>query len=77
LVQEILIYLGGFVRAEPQLFDGTNALSKRTYAVGILRVRTHHIIVAMRDVIMEMRHCSESEAMENMMQACLGTIAAC
>jgi phosphorylase kinase alpha/beta subunit len=56
LVQEILIYLGGFVRSEPQLFDG------------ILRVRTHYIIVAMRDVISETRRCNEADAMEYMMQ---------
>ncbi|OAD77179.1 hypothetical protein PHYBLDRAFT_32569 [Phycomyces blakesleeanus NRRL 1555(-)] len=39
LVQEILIYLGSFIRTQPDMFDG------------ILRLRTHHIIIALREEV--------------------------
>lgn len=56
LIQEILIYLGSFVRSEPKLLDG------------ILRLRTHYIILAMREEISRMRGCDEETAVEFLMQ---------
>lgn len=50
LVQEILTYLGSFVRAEPKLYDG------------ILRIRIHHLIITLRDEIALQKGYSESEA---------------
>ena len=43
MVQEILTYLGSFIRGEPNILDG------------ILRVRTHYMIMAMLDEIARMK----------------------
>ncbi|KAI8393300.1 glycosyl hydrolases family 15-domain-containing protein [Radiomyces spectabilis] len=56
LVQEIIIYLGGFIRSMPRMFDG------------ILRLRTHFIIIALREEISRMNNCNEEEAIEILMQ---------
>ncbi|KAH8551679.1 glycosyl hydrolases family 15-domain-containing protein [Umbelopsis sp. PMI_123] len=56
LVQEIIIYMGSFIRNNPEIFDG------------ILRLRTHHIIVALREEISCMNKCSEEEAIEYLLQ---------
>jgi hypothetical protein len=56
LIQEIILYLGSFIRTEPRLFNG------------ILRVRIHHIIIAMREEISRIRGCDEEESMEFIMQ---------
>lgn len=56
LVQEVLTYLGSFVRSDPSLFDG------------ISRVRTHFFIIAMREEISVTRSCDEEEAVEYLMQ---------
>ncbi|KAI9007575.1 glycosyl hydrolases family 15-domain-containing protein [Phycomyces nitens] len=56
LVQEILIYLGSFIRTQPDMFDG------------ILRLRTHHIIIALREEVRRMNHCDEEEAVEQLLQ---------
>ncbi|TPX33444.1 hypothetical protein SmJEL517_g03657 [Synchytrium microbalum] len=56
LVQEVFTYLGSFIRSSPDLFDG------------IMRLRTHLIIIAMRDEIARIMNCDEAEAVENLMQ---------
>ncbi|KAI8067466.1 glycosyl hydrolases family 15-domain-containing protein [Gongronella butleri] len=56
VVQEIIIYLGGFIRSTPSMFDG------------ILRLRTHYIIIALREEIRRINHCDEEEAIEHLMQ---------
>ncbi|CAO3620778.1 unnamed protein product [Cunninghamella echinulata] len=56
VVQEIIIYLGGFIRTNPWMFDG------------ILRLRTHYIIIALREEIRRLNHCNEEEAIEHLMQ---------
>ncbi|KAL0090533.1 glycosyl hydrolases family 15-domain-containing protein [Phycomyces blakesleeanus] len=56
VVQEIIIYLGSFVRTTPYMFDG------------ILRLRTHYIIIALREEISRMNNCDEEEAIEHLMQ---------
>ncbi|GAB5590081.1 hypothetical protein Unana1_04981 [Umbelopsis nana] len=56
LVQEIIVYMGSFIRNHPEIFDG------------ILRLRTHHIIIALREEISCMNNCSEEEAVEYLMQ---------
>lgn len=56
LVQEIITYLGSFIRSSSNLFDG------------IMRVRTHFFIIAMREEISRMKGCDEEEAVEELMQ---------
>ncbi|TPX56330.1 hypothetical protein PhCBS80983_g04610 [Powellomyces hirtus] len=56
LVQEILTYLGSFIRGTPSFFEG------------IMRVRTHFFIIAMREEISRMKGCNEEEAVEQLMQ---------
>jgi hypothetical protein len=56
LVQEIITYLGSFIRSNPSLFDG------------IQRIRTYFFIVAMRDEILRMKGCDEDEAIEYLLQ---------
>ncbi|KAI7862430.1 glycosyl hydrolases family 15-domain-containing protein [Spinellus fusiger] len=56
VVQEIIIYLGSFIRTTPQMFDG------------IIRLRTHYIIIALREEISRMNNCDEEEAIEHLMQ---------
>ena len=56
LIQEILLYLGSFIRSEPHLFQG------------ILRVRIYYIIIAMREEISRARGCDGLAAMEFLMQ---------
>ncbi|OZJ06788.1 hypothetical protein BZG36_00148 [Bifiguratus adelaidae] len=69
LVQELIIYLGSFMRAHPTMFDG------------ILRLRIHFIIVALREEIARLNECGSEEAMEHLMhlspfelKSLLGTI---
>jgi len=56
LVLEVLTYLGSFVRSSPEMFDG------------IIRIRIHFFIIAMREEISRMRGCDEEEAVEFLMQ---------
>ncbi|KAI9091438.1 glycosyl hydrolases family 15-domain-containing protein [Phlyctochytrium arcticum] len=56
LVQEVLTYLGSFIRGDPHMFQG------------IMRIRTHFFIIAMREEISRMRGCNEEEAVEHLMQ---------
>ncbi|KAJ3015878.1 hypothetical protein HKX48_004326 [Thoreauomyces humboldtii] len=56
LVQEILTYLGSFIRGTPSMFEG------------IMRVRTHFFIIAIREEISRMKGCNEEEAVEELMQ---------
>ncbi|KAF9115820.1 hypothetical protein BGX27_006251 [Mortierella sp. AM989] len=56
VVQEVLIYLGSFVRADPDMF------------VGIMRLRTHFLIIALREEISRLNSCDETEAVEHLMQ---------
>ncbi|CAO3654776.1 unnamed protein product [Mucor hiemalis] len=56
VVQEIIIYLGNLIRTQPHMFEG------------ILRLRTHYIIIALREEISRVNHCDEEEAVEHLMQ---------
>ncbi|KAI8997616.1 glycosyl hydrolases family 15-domain-containing protein [Pilobolus umbonatus] len=56
VVQEIIIYLGKLIRTQPNLFEG------------ILRLRTHYIIIALREEISRINHTNEEEAVEHLMQ---------
>ncbi|KAI9362214.1 glycosyl hydrolases family 15-domain-containing protein [Pilaira anomala] len=56
VVQEIIISLGNFIRTSPYMFDG------------ILRLRTHFIIIALREEISRINHFNEEEAIEHLMQ---------
>ncbi|KAJ3120440.1 hypothetical protein HK098_004590 [Nowakowskiella sp. JEL0407] len=56
VVQEVLTYLGSFIRSQPNMFEG------------IMRIRTHFFIIAMREEISRMRGCDEEEAVEQLMQ---------
>jgi phosphorylase kinase alpha/beta subunit len=56
LVQEVLTYLGSFIRSSESTFEG------------IMRVRTHFFIIAMREEISRMKGCDEEEAVEYLMQ---------
>lgn len=56
LVLEVLTYLGSFVRSNPAMF------------AGIIRIRIHFFIIAMREEISRMRGCDEEEAVEYLMQ---------
>ncbi|KAF9923222.1 hypothetical protein FBU30_006688 [Linnemannia zychae] len=56
VVQEVLIYLGSFVRADPEMFEG------------IMRLRTHFLIIALREEISRLNSCDETDAVEYLMQ---------
>ncbi|RCI02792.1 hypothetical protein CU098_004590 [Rhizopus stolonifer] len=56
VVQEIIISLGNFIRTNPHMFDG------------ILRMRTHYIIIALREEISRTNNLDEEEAIEHLMQ---------
>ncbi|KAG0323867.1 hypothetical protein BGZ99_002400 [Dissophora globulifera] len=56
VVQEVLIYLGSFIRADPVMFDG------------IMRLRTHFLIIALREEISRLNGCDETDAVEHLMQ---------
>lgn len=56
VVQEVLIYLGSFIRADPEMFEG------------IMRLRTHFLIIALREEISRLNSCDEAEAVEHLMQ---------
>ncbi|EGF82837.1 hypothetical protein BATDEDRAFT_247, partial [Batrachochytrium dendrobatidis JAM81] len=56
LIQEIVTYLGSFIRGSPHLFDG------------IMRIRTHFFVIAMREEISRIQGCDEEEAVEMLMQ---------
>jgi phosphorylase kinase alpha/beta subunit len=56
VVQEIIISLGNFIRTNPNMFDG------------ILRLRTHFIIIALREEISRVNDFNEEEAIEHLMQ---------
>ncbi|KAG0263244.1 hypothetical protein BG011_009079 [Mortierella polycephala] len=56
VVQEVLIYLGSFIRADPEMFEG------------IMRLRTHFLIIALREEISRLNSCDESDAVEHLMQ---------
>ena len=56
LIQEIITYLGSFIRGSPQMFEG------------IMRIRTHFFVIAMREEISQTKRCNEEEAVELLMQ---------
>ncbi|KAF9400870.1 Phosphorylase b kinase regulatory subunit alpha [Mortierella sp. AD011] len=56
VVQEVLLYLGSFIRADPAMFEG------------IMRLRTHFLIIALREEISCLNNCDETEAVEYLMQ---------
>ena len=55
-MQEVLIYLGSFIRSHAAMFEG------------IMRIRTHFFIIAMREEISRLKSCDEEEAIEHLMQ---------
>jgi phosphorylase kinase alpha/beta subunit len=62
LVQEIITYLASYIRSNETLFNG------------MIRIRTHFIIVAMRDELIRMKGCNEVESVEHLMAVCLTII---
>ncbi|KAG0258761.1 hypothetical protein BG011_003091 [Mortierella polycephala] len=56
VVQEVLVYLGSFIRADPEMFEG------------IMRLRTHFLIIALREEISRLNSCDETDAVEHLMQ---------
>ncbi|KAJ3228247.1 hypothetical protein HK099_005257 [Clydaea vesicula] len=56
LVMEILAYLAEFIRSNSELLDG------------IMRIRTHMFIIALREEISRIKGCDEEEAVEELMQ---------
>ncbi|CEP11521.1 hypothetical protein [Parasitella parasitica] len=56
VVQEIIIYLGNLIRTHPDMFEG------------ILRLRTHYIIIALREEISRVNNSDEEESVEHLMQ---------
>ncbi|RCI05496.1 hypothetical protein CU098_010917 [Rhizopus stolonifer] len=56
VVQEIIIYLGHFIRTRPEMFEG------------ILRLRTHYIIIALREEISRVNNSDEEESVEYLLQ---------
>ncbi|KAF9340728.1 hypothetical protein BGZ91_000502, partial [Linnemannia elongata] len=56
VVQEVLIYLGSFIRGDPDMFEG------------IMRLRTHFLIIALREEISRLNSCDETDAVEHLMQ---------
>lgn len=55
LIQEIITYLGSLIRSSPTVFSG------------IMRIRTHFFIIAMREEISRAIRCDEEEAIEHLM----------
>jgi phosphorylase kinase alpha/beta subunit len=55
LVQEIITYLASYIRSNETLFNG------------MIRIRTHFIIVAMRDELSRIKGCNEVESVEHLM----------
>ncbi|KAG0069163.1 hypothetical protein BGZ89_003405 [Linnemannia elongata] len=53
---EVMTYLGSFVRADPDMFEG------------IMRLRTHFLIIALREEISRLNSCDETDAVEHLMQ---------
>ncbi len=53
---EVLTYLGSTIRSTPSVFEG------------IMRIRIHFFIIAMREEISRTRICDEEEAVEYLMQ---------
>jgi hypothetical protein len=56
LIQEVITYLGQIIRSSPAVFSG------------IMRVRTHFFVIAMREEISRSSHCGEEEAIEQLMR---------
>ncbi|KAI8997843.1 glycosyl hydrolases family 15-domain-containing protein [Pilobolus umbonatus] len=56
VVQEIIISLGNFIKTKPLMFDG------------ILLLRTHYIIIALREEISRSNNFNEEEGIEHLMQ---------
>nr|KAJ3420465.1 hypothetical protein HK105_005642 [Polyrhizophydium stewartii] len=56
LIQEVITYLGSFIRGSPQTFEG------------IMRIRTHFFVIAMREEISRLQGCDEEEAVELLMK---------
>lgn len=56
VVQEIIIYLGNLIRTQPEMFEG------------ILRLRTHYIIIALREEISRINKSDAEESVEHLMQ---------
>ncbi|KAI8907934.1 glycosyl hydrolases family 15-domain-containing protein [Gorgonomyces haynaldii] len=55
LVQEVITYLGSFIKSMPGIFDG------------IMRIRTHFFIIALREEVSTIMRCDEAEALEHLM----------
>jgi phosphorylase kinase alpha/beta subunit len=59
LIQEIITYLGSLIRSSPAVFSG------------IMRIRTHFFIIAMREEISRAIRCDEEDAIEHLMRVYL------
>ncbi|RKP33981.1 glycosyl hydrolases family 15-domain-containing protein, partial [Dimargaris cristalligena] len=56
LVQEVIINLADLIQAKPNMFDG------------LMRLRTHNIIIALREEISRLRGCDEEEALDTLLE---------
>lgn len=56
LVQELLTFLGSFIRSDPALLDG------------ILQLRLRSIVITLREEISRLERCNEDDAVEILMQ---------
>ncbi|KAJ3272324.1 hypothetical protein HDV01_005758 [Terramyces sp. JEL0728] len=56
LIQEIITYLGSLVRGSPGVFSG------------IMRIRIHFFVIAMREELSRTLKCNEEDAIEHLMQ---------
>lgn len=54
LIQELITYMGSLIRSSPQLFNG------------IMRIRTHFFLIAMREEISRGMRCHEEDAIEHL-----------
>lgn len=56
LIQEVITNLGQLIRSSPSVFSG------------IMRIRTHFFVIAMREEISRSSRCDEEEAIEQLMR---------
>ncbi|KAJ1924028.1 hypothetical protein IWQ60_005491 [Tieghemiomyces parasiticus] len=56
LVQEVIINLADLIQAKPDMFDG------------LMRLRTHYILIALREEISRLNNCDEEEALDILLE---------
>jgi phosphorylase kinase alpha/beta subunit len=59
MIQELITYMGSLIRSTPQLFKG------------IMRIRTHFFLIAMREEISRAMRCNEEDAIEHLFRVFL------